>query len=212
MTRNAVSVPFTDALADFYTIPPHAPARVAEVYGRYTGLCDKWDALNDELQEARQAVAVAHAADLNALKEAFAEGVENPKVGTREQKARAKVESLETQRAGLGQALDQVGNELAEAIVEHRQSWTKAVTKAERDAQGRAAAALREAQAAFADLSRTRGADAWLEEFDVGEAMVGRQRQWPGGRVRVGLNGFGPLSGEHNPIDLLNLVAKQTHP
>ena len=72
--------------------------------------------------------------------------------------------------------------------------------------------AIREAGAALERLRPARSGIEWLRTFDPGQAVVGYQPQFSGGRIVVEGDDFGPMRGEHRVEDLLRLAAKVPEP
>jgi hypothetical protein len=168
-----------------FGLPPCQPAEVAEAAARLNRLGDEWGALRGELHDAAEAVREARAADARAIADAALDGRKVVDSTKREREARAKVEQLERRIEGVAIALDEAGNELADAVAASRAGWLAVLAEAEREAVERFTAALSEAEAALVALGPARQAVHWLDGFDSGEARVGRQQQFSGGRVNV---------------------------
>jgi hypothetical protein len=195
-----------------YALPPHPPEAVTEAQTHFDRLGEKWAATKDELREAKAAVKAAKAEDVRAAAETYAAGKTPREPTKREDAAREKVNRLEAELAALNLALDEAGNDLAEAVAANREEWAATLEAAADEAAERYAEAITEAQAALAELRPARGAAEWLRDFDLSQAVVGYQPQFHGGRIVVEGDDSDPMRGEHRPEDLLRLAAKATDP
>lgn len=191
-----------------YPIPPHPPAPVQEAKDEFDTIATRWANTKGKLDDAKEALEAAKAADLRAVVEAATDGkdVKNPQVNA--YAAEALIADLRVQVRGLDVAVDEAGNRLAEAIATHRDEWLPLLADAEDDATARFDRAIAEAQAALTDLRPARGAVTWLNGFDVALAPTGRQTPFAGGRLRV--KSTGTLRGTYDPSLLLEAAAKVT--
>jgi hypothetical protein len=57
-----------------YAIPPHAPPAVAEAKDEFDSIAARWAGVKGELQDAKEALAEAKTADLQAIVDAAEEG------------------------------------------------------------------------------------------------------------------------------------------
>jgi hypothetical protein len=185
---------------------------VAEALAAFDALGERWGQTKGDLDDARGAIKEAEAEDIKAGADVYAAGKTPRDLSKREDAARAKVETLESQLAALSVAVDQAGDALAQAIAEHRDEWAETQAEVEEEAAFSFARKMEEAQAALSELRAARGGIEYLRNFDVKEAIVGRQPQFSGGKIIVEAEGFGPLRGEHRPEDLLTLAAKAAEP
>jgi hypothetical protein len=167
-----------------FNLPPHPPEPVAEAYATFDRVASEWADLlgqiDDAGEQAKQAKADARDAVTAA---AFAGKANKTSIVAVEAEHRARVEELQEQADAVAVAVDQAGNELAQAIAANRAPWLDALAAAEQTAAERYAAAVLEAKAAVRDLAPARGAVGWLRDFDTGQAIVGRQQAFVGGRV-----------------------------
>ena len=192
-----------------YPIPPLAPAPVAEAKAEFDSIAARFADTKGELQDAKDALAEAKAADIRAVVNAAEKGEEvtDPQANARDVEAR--IADLEVQLHGLDIATDEAGNRLAQAIATHRDKWLQRLADAEAYAAARFDQAVAEAQAALTDLRPTRGAVSWLDMFDTGLAQGGQYPPFAGGRLRV-KSRIGTVRGEFDPTALLEAAAKVT--
>jgi hypothetical protein len=120
-----------------YAVPPHAPPAVAEAKSGFDRIADRWAGVKGELQDAKEALAKAKTADLQAIVDAAEKGedVKDPQANQR--KADALIDDLRVRLKGLNRAVDEAGDRLAEAIAEHRDQWLPLVNVAATDAATR---------------------------------------------------------------------------
>jgi hypothetical protein len=85
----------------------------------------------------------------------------------------------------LAIAVDEIGNELADAIDQHRDEWTAAREHRATEAEQRFLAAIEAVRAAASDLGPARSGIAWLAEFNVEDAKAGRE--FPFGARPIGV-------------------------
>jgi hypothetical protein len=167
-----------------FDLPPHAPEPVQAAYAEFDRISTKWAAILGEIDDAREAARQAKAAAKQAVTEAAIAGKPTKvSIVAVEQEHLARVEELQEQADAVAVAVDQAGNELAQAIAANRDPWLDALAAAEDAAATRFVSALLEAKAAARDLGPARGAVHWLRDFNRNEAIVGRQHAFTGGRV-----------------------------
>lgn len=191
-----------------FTIAPVAPAPVADDKARFDQLGNEWGQTKGEIEDGERAIVVGQADDIRAAADAYAAGKTPTDPNKREREAREKQTLRKAQLLALEQALDEAGNRMAVTIVQYRGEWYSALSEARDAATGHYDTAIREAQAALADLAPIRRAIEWLEQFDAEQARVGRQQQFSGGRLRV----EDSRGQEHDPNELLTLAAEATTP
>jgi hypothetical protein len=183
---------------------------VAAVQETFNDVANRYAALQGELEDALEAVERAKEADAQKAADAFLDGKPTPKVlDAQEREALAKVAGLRAALSAAAAAVDSAGNKLVRSIPAEREAWLGELRAKQAATTERYLAAVAEARAAFAELVPLHGAAAWLERFDAGQALAGRDRGWHGrGQLRVDGEGFGPYRDEQNPAKLLELAAK----
>jgi hypothetical protein len=167
-----------------FNLPPHPPAPVAVAYATFDRVSTEWADLLGQIDDAREAARAAKEKAKEAVTAAaYAGKATKVSIVGVEQEHLARVEELQEQADAVAVAVDQAGTELARAIAANRDAWLDALAAAEQTAAERYAAAVLEAKAAVCDLGPARGAIHWLRDFDTGQAIVGRQQAFVGGRV-----------------------------
>lgn len=192
-----------------YTIPPHAPPAVTEAKAEFDAVATRWAETKGDLQDAKEALVKAKTADIRAVVDAAEQGRDVEDAQAHEREAQTKLDDLQVRLRGFGIATDEAGNRLAQAIAQHRDQWLPLLAKAEAEAANRFDEAVAEAQAALTELRPARGARTWVATFDAGQAQVGHNPQFSGGRLRVIGEGV-DLRGEFDPVALLALASLVT--
>jgi hypothetical protein len=190
-----------------FQIAPNAPRAVLEAWQRFEQVADAWGESRGTIQDAeaegRQAVAEATRAATAAAKA----GKPVPDVFAVQREQDERMAALRAQAQVQSDALDEVGNELAEAIHEHRTAYRRAQIQREAKARDALAALLAQVREALTDFAQARAAIEWLDAFDAGEARVGRQQQFWGGRLRVDTMALVRQS-DANPLALVDVIAQ----
>lgn len=160
-------------------------APVADAYAKFRAAADGWADTAFEIEQAKEARATA-------VIEAARAAAGEAKVGKIETDAAAvaaehdvKLASLRASQAAYETAVHELGNELADAIAEHRADWIAERNEAQAEAEAEPRTALGAVRAAVAKLGPAKMGAAWLETFDAGKARAGEQVQFAGGRVDV---------------------------
>jgi hypothetical protein len=169
-----------------FQLPPHPPDQVQAAYDEFDRVATEWGGILGEIDDARDEAKRAKTAAKEAVTEAAIAGKATKVsiVGV-EQDHLARVAELQAKADAVALAVDEHGNRLAAAIAAHRDPWLENLGAAEDTAAVRFTAAVAEARAALRDLAPARGAVHWLADFDPGEATVGRQAAFVGGRVSI---------------------------
>jgi hypothetical protein len=192
-----------------FTIPPAAPAPVAEAYAHFDRVAEAYGRLRGDLDDAKAELVAAARGSVRAAADAIAAGkpLKDPDKPRRD--AEAKIANLQRQAEAASIAVDEAGNEFADAIAEHRGEWLEELAAAEQDAAARYDRAIAEARRAVDALGPARRALAWLRDFDAGRAHVGQEQPFHGGRVRVDTM---PIRRETStdPCVLLDVLATAT--
>lgn len=187
-----------------HAIAPHAPTTVAEAKAEFDRISLEGAQLKDACRDQeKEAIPAAEARDMTEATDAIAAGktVTDPEKHAR--KAKAELATMQGRLRALDVATDLAGNRLAEAIAEHRDAWLAALAPHVDDAVARYEQAIADAKAALVDLKLASGARSWIEHYDAGQARVGNQSQFAGGKLMVE-NARGQ---EHDPRVLLELAA-----
>lgn len=124
----------------------------------------------------------------------------------------ARIDAEETRVHALDRALDAAGDKLARAVGEHRGEWIASLAPTAQRAAEDYAAALDAAAEALRLMAGARGAVGWLEEFDVGLAIVGQIAQFPGSRVEIANERLIPLVERFDAAMALRLARKAIDP
>lgn len=192
-----------------FALPPHAPADVATAVAAFDRVADQYAATKGEIDDvqdaAKQALADAKRAVVDAAKAGKPSKVQTVKV---EADAAAKIDDLQAKVAALAVAVDETGNDLAVAVAASKTEWIATLASVAADAEARYAEAIKQAQAACKDLAAARGAKTYLATFDVGQAKVGRQQGFAGGRLSIEGRLPGTIQDTWAATDVLALAAK----
>jgi hypothetical protein len=204
MKHPGVRAPMTN-----FTIPPLAPAAVAEAYANYDRVCDQLAELQGELSDARDAINVSAK---DAIQQDAAAIVAGGKVKSRvvSQDRETAIAKLEQQIRTLELAAHIAGNELADAIAAAKDEWVPVLQHAKAEAAEGFRAAINVSQEAAKTLGDARRAAEWLADFDAARAKVGGASPFSGGTLRV--KGTGALRGEHMVADVLRLCEQGAEP
>jgi hypothetical protein len=195
-----------------FELPPYQPAAVAELKANFDDLGTKYANLVGEIQDAEQEAVDATAQDLREAADAYAAGKEPGDPNKRQREAHAKTDALKQQLIPLSVAVHEVGNALAAAVGSNCNEWISELEQADVALCDRFETAIAEALDVLAELKPVRGATGWLRDFDAGEATIAKQGSYHGGHLRVRSKGHGPVRGEYDPADLIELAGKITHP
>ncbi len=186
--RNALIPGIGNKTVTSFSVPPFAPAPVAEAYARYNDAGDAYGAklgeIHDLKSERERARANAKRAAIDAAK-GVGGAVVTVSTADIEREYAEKIQTATDELDVLDAAVHELGNEFAIAAATHRAEWLKALAAAETEAVARLAAALKEARSALVNLAPARGAVDWLTTFDHTQAIHGQQQQFPGGRIDV---------------------------
>jgi|GEM_PF-3936777 len=195
-----------------FSIPPHAPEAVAAAYEEFDRLGDEYGRLRGDIQDLRDAVGVARAADVRAVADAAAAGKPVKDANANEKKAQAELDAAEARLPGVMVALDEAGNTLAVSIAEHRSEWLNRLAEVRDEAASEYEAALSAALAAIKRFTPAQGAVQWLEAFQANLARLGRVSQFSGGKVAVRRERWDlDANTTHvDPAQLLELARKAT--
>lgn len=207
MRITGLSYPITS-----YVIPPAAPTEVAEAWGELQRVGNLCEDAKDDLSDARERLAAAKAADVQAIVTATNEGGEVEEPQKHEREALADISRLQAQLRGLQQAADEAGNALAEQIEKHRDEWQDALDESRDTAGARYDAALADAKAALTELIPAQAGVTWVQDFDANQARTGRYAPFAGGRLRVSGRGAGvsDLRKDYDPAALLHIASLAT--
>jgi hypothetical protein len=205
MKHPGVRAPITNL-----TIPPLAPAAVAEAQANYDRVCDQLAELQSDLHDARDAIDVGAKV---AIEQDAAALVAGAKVKSRvvAQDRETAIAKLEQQRATLEKAADIAGNDLCDAIGASKGEWTPALEQAETEAVEAFRAAIKASQDAAKALGNARRASEWLADFHAGRAKIGGS-PFSGGTLKVQGRDAGAFRGEHVVTDVLALCEKAAAP
>jgi hypothetical protein len=184
------------------TIPPGAPAAVAEAYENYERVCDQLGALQGELYDAREAISTAAKEAIQQDAAAIVAGAK-AKAGVVRQDRETAIAKLEQQIRTIELAAHIAGDQLADAIGARKDEWAPLLQESEAEAVEGYSAALKQAQEAARTLGNARRAAEWLASFDAGHAKIGGASPFSGGTLRV--KGTGTFRGEHMVVDVLKL-------
>ncbi len=153
------------------SIAPSAPAPVAEAHEAFTALGDRLTETETKLAEARTAAKVEVE---TAKRTAAAARLARSKPSTDPAKVEAgyarKIADLEAEVVVLTEQVDQAGDALTDAIVEHRDGWLPELQAAEAEATEKLEKALALTREALRELGVARTAAVWLESFDATRA------------------------------------------
>jgi hypothetical protein len=191
-----------------FPIPAHAPDEVAAAADKFDRIATAWAEAKGALDDARAGAkaAVINAADAAAQAVVDGKKARDPDAVAAE--VAAAVAVAERKVATLATATHLAGNELADAIAANKQEWLPLIERVEAAAAARYGAAVAEAREALKDLAPCRRAVEWLQGFNAGEAKIGAINPFTGGRIVVDGNTVGPLRGELNPDELLQVAGK----
>jgi hypothetical protein len=173
-----------DPVASF-PMPASEPAALAPFRARFERVATEWATAKGELDDAREAVRAARAADARAVADAALEGRKILDSSKREREAAAAVVAAERRLEGLATACDEAGTEYVREAGSHLVEWAAAHGADEEALVGVIGDQLAGLADSLARLALARGSRRYLEDFDVSEAAVGRQRGFAGGRVTV---------------------------
>jgi hypothetical protein len=192
-----------------FTIPPLAPAAVAEAYANYDRVCDQLAALQGELVDARDSI---NAAAKDAIAQDAAAIVDGGKVKGRvvRQDRETAIAKLEQQIRTLEEAAHLAGNQLADSVAAAKDEWVPVLQQAKAEAAEGFRAAIKVSQEAAKTLGDARRAAEWLADFDAARAKVAGASPFSGGTLRV--KGTGALRGEHMVVDVLKLCEQGAEP
>jgi hypothetical protein len=191
-----------------FNVPPHPPPAAAAAIENFNRVADDWGRTRGEIADAKEAAQHAKAE----AKAAVTEGAKSGKpsrinVVAVEQEHAAKIAGLEAKAEAQAVAVDETGNEMAIAIAENRAAWLTTLEEVAAEAEARYEKALKDAQAALAELAPARGAVDWLESFNHTHARIGTQTQFAGGRLTIQHRLPGTVQGEWDPQLLLAAAA-----
>lgn len=168
-----------------FALPPRLPASLASKREKFDRLGETFGELLGEIDDAREAKTNDKAAKIRAAADAHAAGKKVPDLAAAAAEHDARIAALEAQLPAVMVALDEAGNELAEAVTEHRAEWAETLVAVQEEAVERIRVALAELRAGVVDLGPARAAVGWLRDFDHGKAAVGQQTAFVGGRCDI---------------------------
>jgi len=190
-----------------FQIAPNAPRAVLEARQRFEQVADAWAATGGAIQdteaERRQAVAEATRTATAAAKA----GKPLPDVSAVQREHDERMAALRAQQQAQSQAVDEVGNELGDAISEHRPAYLRANAQAKAKAADAVHALLAQLPGAITELAQATAAEKWLEAFDPDEARAGRQQQFWGGRLSVSTMDV-VRQDDADPLTLVDVIAQ----
>jgi hypothetical protein len=190
-----------------FQIAPNAPRAVREAWQRFERVTDAWaetgGAIQDAEAEGRQVVAEATRI---ATQEGKA-GKPLPDLSAIQREQDERMATLRAQEEAQSQAVDELGNDLADEIHEHRSAYRRAQGQAEAKVHDTLQALLVQVRQALTELAQARAAVEWLDDFDAGEARVGRQQQFWGGRLGVDTMALVRQS-DADPLVLVDTIAQ----
>jgi len=195
-----------------FAIPPHAPEAVAAAYEAFDRLGDEWGRLKVGIRDLREQVAAAKETDIRAVADAEASGEPFEDANEHEKWAQAALEAAEGRLPGLQVALDEAGNQLADAIAENRSEWLDRLAEVRDQAASEYQTALAAALDAIKRFTPAMGAVEWLEGFRANVAHNGKEFQFAGGSVKVRREQW-DLDGNASHVDpsqLIELARKAT--
>lgn len=190
-----------------FNLPPDPPKKAQAAIEHFDDVAMRYAALLGELEDARVAVNAGKVKDSTEMAAAFARGEDAVLKSTHADKAQAALDGIAGTLKAVEPVVDEAGNAMLEAVAEVRDEWVASLEKAAEKHLAAYRKAVAAAQEALAPYTKLQGAIVFLDDFDAGEARIGRMSGWHGqGRVRVRSGGW--HDEEHDPGDLLTLVAK----
>lgn len=193
-----------------FRLPPGPPTSVQAVYERFDKLGLEWASVKGSIDDAEEEFKALEKQNIRAAGEALADGKEpDAKAAAKaEAVAQAKVDALRRRKSELDVGMDELGNELADAIGADLDEWTSTTEAYIAELIARLKIAVPEVVTLVDDLGRARQSRLWLEDFDATEAKVGVARSFHGGgRVEVR-----DAAGTRPATALLKLVAEAIDP
>lgn len=110
------------------TVPPDAPEEVRALSDRFSELLGRYNEQREQRKQAEKAIKDGRGEDIRAAALAITDGQDPPKdTSKHERAATVKAEAAKLQEEALLAALDQAGDELAEAILAARDGWAASV-------------------------------------------------------------------------------------
>lgn len=170
------------------TVPPDAPEEVVALSTRFSELLGRYSEQREQRKQAEKGISDGRGEDVRAAALAITDGQDPPKDANKhERSATVKAEAAKLQEEAHLAALDQAGDELAEAILAARDDWSASVrdqlaadVETYRESLATTDAALRRIQRALGVLDSlarfrvARHADGTLVAVDVRFTTGGR--------------------------------------
>lgn len=187
--------PYMNEIETGFAVPagPDVPAIVEAAWATFDSLAVQLDEARQELKGEKRIRRDAQAADRQANVEDYAAGCEPKNPRRHADAAEKRIAALHAKAEGLLGAIDQAGDQLAEAIDAERDGWLEAARERLDADHAAYIAALTDARAAAQRLSASRGIVGWLDGWRLvrggnGSLIVADQDMCYRGPARVSVN------------------------